>query len=324
MAEHGLRGPVIGVSFDGTGYGTDGAIWGGEILISEGADYERFSHLKYIDIIGGDESMKDAWKSAVSYLYAERAGKENALTITGPAQTEQPQAGSAEAGPSRPGPAQPDPAQPGASQTYLSQKKPAQAGSYPRSASLSTGKLDESAEFEIDLSPLVAYSEQRQTFTEARPREEYETALAALKTGENTVRTSSMGRLFDAACAMLGLQVENRYEGECAIMLENAAFRAIKKESFGEKPTEQERLALCFHTEIAKTILAQCREARTQKNIQKVCLSGGVFQNKILTEETLRLLRADCFNVYYNIHVPPNDGGLSLGQNYIGMLSLCR
>jgi len=64
----------------------------------------------------------------------------------------------------------------------------------------------------------------------------------------------------------------------------------------------------------------QCRLAREQKSIQKVCLSGGVFQNKILMEETLRLLRGDYFTVYYNIHVPPNDGGLALGQNYIGML----
>ena len=130
-----------------------------------------------------------------------------------------------------------------------------------------------------------------------------------------------MGRLFDAACAMLGIHYENRYEGECAILLENAAGRALKKQKHGDKPAEQETLALSFHMDIAKEILEQCRLAREKTGIQKVCLSGGVFQNKILMEETLRLLRGDCYSVYYNIHVPPNDGGLALGQNYIGMLS---
>ncbi|MGI6737560.1 MAG: carbamoyltransferase HypF [Anaerovoracaceae bacterium] len=72
MAEHGLTGPLIGVSFDGTGYGPDGAIWGGEILYCEGSRFRRHAHLKYIDIIGGDGSMKEAWKSAVSCRYACR------------------------------------------------------------------------------------------------------------------------------------------------------------------------------------------------------------------------------------------------------------
>jgi len=253
MAEHGLPGPVIGVSFDGTGYGTDGAIWGGEILLCEAAGFERFSHLKYIDMIGGDASMKDAWKSALSHLYATGA--------------------------------------------------------------------EGSGEFGIDLSPLKAYCSREGALDRLHTMNETGTVLAALKAGENTVKTSSMGRLFDAACAMLGVFYENRYEGECAILLENAAQRALVKQKLREKPNEQEELALYFHMEIAKAILRQCRLAREQHDVQKVCLSGGVFQNRILTEETLRLLRGDFFSVYCNIHVPPNDGGLALGQNYIGMLS---
>ena len=70
MAEHNLH-KVIGVAFDGTGYGPDGAIWGGEFLVCSGANYERYGHLKYIDILGGDESMKDARKTACCYLIAE-------------------------------------------------------------------------------------------------------------------------------------------------------------------------------------------------------------------------------------------------------------
>jgi len=259
MAEHGLKEPVIGVSFDGTGYGTDGAIWGGEILLCENASFERFSHLKYIDMIGGDESMKDAWKAAVSHFYAMQTNA------------------SADA---------------------------------------------EAGEFVIDMAPFAAYSETYSTLETLRTQEEKNSVFAALRENVNTVKTSSMGRLFDSACAMLGIHGENRYEGECAILLENTAQRALKKLRFRDKPTEQESLALLFHTETAQAVLKQCRLARERRNIQKVCLSGGVFQNKILIEETLRLLRGDCFTVYYNIHVPPNDGGIALGQNYIGMLSV--
>jgi len=253
MAEHGLRGPVIGVSFDGTGYGADGAIWGGEILLCEGASFSRFSHLKYVDMIGGDSSMKDAWKSALSHLYSVENTKRTVPVVS-------------------------------------------------------------RGEFSIELEPFAKYSKANETLVEDH------TVFAALKAGVNTVQTSSMGRLFDAVCAMLGIHYENRYEGECAILLENAARRALFKQKFRDVPTEQEALALLFHMETAKAILDQCRLAREKTNIQKVCLSGGVFQNKILMEETLRLLRGECFTVYYNIHVPPNDGGIALGQNYIGML----
>jgi len=254
MAEHGLKGPVIGVSFDGTGYGTDGAIWGGEILICEGELFERFSHLKYVDIIGGDDSMKDAWKSAVLHI---------------------------------------------------------------NNQSLRTAE-----EFAIDTTPLAAYSEVHETITGIRSQEDLDTVLGALKEGIGTFKTSSMGRLFDAAAAMLGIHYENRYEGECAVLLENAAQRALTKQKVGDKPTEQERLALGFHMAVAGSVLSQCRAARDTRDINKVCMSGGVFQNKVLTEEVLRLLRGDLFTVYYNIHVPPNDGGIALGQNYIGMCSL--
>ena len=261
MAEHGIGGPVIGVSFDGTGFGTDGAIWGGEILICENASCERFSHLKYFDMIGGDSSMKDAWKTAISYIHDAEKG-------------------------------------------------------------VTTIEKETIAEgFSVDMTPLLTYCRAKETLGFLHNNNEHETVLAALGAEVNTVKTSSMGRLFDAACAMLGIHYENRYEGECAILLENAAQRALTKQKFRDRPTEQETLALYFHTEVAQKILMQCRLAREKTGARKVCLSGGVFQNKILMEEALRLLRGDGFSVYYNIHVPPNDGGLALGQNYIGMLS---
>ena len=141
-----------------------------------------------------------------------------------------------------------------------------------------------------------------------------------------------MGRLFDAVSALLGIKDYNDYEGQCAIALEDAAARAIKHPG----KSERDDLALEFHERVAQMIADTCRRIRAEsentqgkfesdKNaacgINKVALTGGVFQNKILTERTLKLLRADGFETYYNVSVSPNDGGIALGQNYI---ALCR
>ena len=119
-------------------------------------------------------------------------------------------------------------------------------------------------------------------------------------------------------------------------MLEDAAYAASKNPG----ASERNDLALSFHERVAAMIADTCHRIRageyknasgaedmqldtslTGEGINKVCLTGGVFQNKILTERTLELLREDGFEVYYNVSVSPNDGGIALGQNYIG---LCR
>ncbi|GHU64944.1 carbamoyltransferase [Clostridia bacterium] len=293
MAEHGIAGSkgeeeregdgegqgVIGVAFDGTGYGTDGAIWGGEILICRGTDFERFSHLKYVRMLGGDASVREGWKSAASHLTLQ---------------------------------------------------------SQPPAAD----------EFEIDLSLYAAFAGDNEVYAHSGggflcihnytnqrtdfscEKDIFAQTMAAIQSDLGCVTSSSMGRLFDAVASMLGVCHENRYEGECAQTLETAAARARHSGTFSPKAdlatpaiAEQDRLALRFHMDIARTILDQCTKARTLHKINKVCLSGGVFQNRVLMEETLRLLRADCFEVYYNIHVPAGDGGIALGQCYLGMSS---
>ncbi|MCR5135419.1 MAG: carbamoyltransferase HypF [Clostridiales bacterium] len=252
MAENAISGPVIGVSFDGTGYGTDGAIWGGEFLLCEKGSMERLAHLKYVDMIGGDSSMDEGWKSAASYLYAVKNGY------------------------------------------------------YDEAAG---GQRDSSSEdITIDIRDLIAYSERMDTLAH-RETEILEKAIAA---GINTVKSSSMGRLFDAAAALLGICDYNSYEGECAILLEDAAARAKKT----PERSEADDLALVFHMRIAYMIAAKCRELRERTGVSKVALTGGVFQNRILMEETLEQLRAVGFETYYNISVSPNDGGIALGQAY--------
>ena len=245
MAEHGIDGPVIGVSFDGTGYGTDGKIWGGEFLICRGGEFKRAAHLKYIDMIGGDASMKDARKSAMSYALAYYSGT-------------------------------------------LNEKK--------------------DDEIIIDIREMIEMSD-------IRSNKNWDIVKKAVENKVNTIQSSSMGRLFDAVSSLLGICHENRYEGECAMMLEDAAARALKCPG----ASRQERLALKFHEKVADTILDRCVKIREEDGIVKVVLTGGVFQNKILMEKALSLLRGRGFEVYYNISVSPNDGGIALGQNFVGM-----
>lgn len=242
MAEHDLKGAVIGVSFDGTGYGTDGAIWGGEFLLCQGADFQRMEHLRYVKMLGGDASMKEGWKSAVSYMYAWE-----------------------------------------------------------------NGYMEDSEGIAMDLSEIIAYAKAR----EDRIWKGEMLARKALENGINTITSSSMGRLFDGVAAMLGIKEHNDYEGQCAILLEDAAAAPEKSEA--------NRLAREFHHKVADMILQTCVTIREKTGACQVALTGGVFQNRILMEESLMLLREHGFQPYYNISVSPNDGGIALGQAYIAM-----
>jgi hydrogenase maturation protein HypF len=258
MAEHRLTS-VIGVSFDGTGYGPDECIWGGEILLVDRDGAERFSHLEYVDMIGGDSSMKDGWKSALSHmLQGEIAG---------------------------------------------------------RARNDACERI-----FSVDISKLISYCETHGTLAVYGDLNDASTSLgqaaAAIRASVNTVRSSSMGRLFDAASSLLGLAHVNRYEGECAICLEAAALRAIQNPG----ASEADDLALAFHEQISENILVEVLAAREETGRNDVCISGGVFQNKILTERVLSRLRTNGFDVYYNESVTCGDGGIALGQVYVALM----
>ncbi len=278
MAEHNLRSPVIGVSFDGTGYGSDGAIWGGEFLIASSYRFERLAHLEYIKMLGGDSSMKEGWKSAYCYEYHYQLNQ-----IDKPVKEEP----------------------------------------------------------EWDSNGKVPVTHKRKKDGKRQLVE------AGLDHNINTIQSSSMGRLFDGVAAFAGIHQENRYEGECAIMLENFAAEAldlgltpwkmeftigkgspliISAETIFQRIDEarllgvdQRQIALGFHEAVSAMILIVCQMIRKEQGVEDVALSGGVFQNKIIMEQSLQLLRRDGFKVYYNISVPPNDGGICLGQTYVGM-----
>ena len=259
MAENHLRGKVIGVAFDGTGYGSDGKIWGGEFLVADFAGFERRAHLRYVPMAGGDAAVRQPWRMALSYVR----------------------------------------------DTFGS-------GSAPPGL----------------------------RFLQSIPEKQVDLVDAMLLRGINSVETSSCGRLFDAVASLINLRQEVNFEGQAAIELEMIAqanleqrypfnvdegepaqvdmrpmIENIVEDLSRSKPAGH--IAACFHNTVAAAIVEVCRSIRQRDQLKRVCLSGGTFQNMYLLRRAVEGLRRDGFEVYLHALVPPNDGGISLGQAVI-------
>jgi hydrogenase maturation protein HypF len=261
MAENRVDGEVMGVIFDGAGFGLDGTVWGGEFLTGGYRSFKRSGHLRYVPLPGGDAAAHEPFRMAISYLY-----------------------------------------------------------------DLCGEKL-----FDAPVPSLRRLGvHEKHIF------------LAMLRRGINSPLTSSCGRLFDAVAALIGLRERNSYEGQAAIELEAAAelgapdgsypyalfdeaggfivdFRlmiaAILKDI--EAGETVPLMARRFHETLAAAVADGCARMRRDSGMQRVVLSGGVFQNVMLTERVESLLVADGFRVFTHRLVPPNDGGLALGQAVI-------
>jgi Hydrogenase maturation factor len=270
MAEHGLSDPVIGIAADGSGYGTDGAIWGGEIMIADLTSFERKAHLAYVPLPGGEQAVRQPWRMAAVYLQ----------------------------------------------QTY--------------GESFQTLPLP---------------------FIQQLDRAKWHTLAQMIERRLNCPLTSSLGRLFDGVAALMGLRTHVLYEGQAAIELEMLATswhqpvtpysitqqwedKPVQELSYGPlvravvedliHGIEPAQSARRFHRSVAALLAQNCLQVRAQTGITKVALSGGVFQNKLLLEDLISLLQQNNFQVYRNRRVPPNDGGLALGQAAIAAAQLRR
>jgi len=260
--------PVIGIAFDGTGYGEDGAIWGGEFLI---ADYQRFTRvgqLIYYPLPGGDIAIREPWRMALSILHSCGFSWES--------------------------------------------ENPAvkHAASLPENIP--------------GVSPLSVLENQ-------------------LKTGTNTPLTSSAGRLFDAVSALAGIRQTITYEGQAAIELEALADPEeeglYSYEITGENIIDPRlmvkailddrnsgisipRISARFHNSLAEMVLEMSIHLREKHHLNQVALSGGVWQNMTLLNKTVKNLKSANFQILLHQHIPPNDGGLALGQVVIGQKNL--
>jgi len=258
LAERKINEEVIGVSFDGSGFGEDGCIWGGEFLISNQKEFKRVAHFKYIALPGGEVAIKEPWRIALSYLY-EAYG-------------------------------------------------------------------DECSRISCQvLSDLVEC-------------EKINIVQNLIKKRINSPLTSSAGRIFDAVSSILGLRGKINYEGQAAIELEMLAeekkeslysFDIIENEGkfiidvlplireiIEEKKKKKDLavIATRFHWSMSNIILRVCELLREKFGLNKVALSGGVFQNNLLLKQVISLLTSSGFEVMLHSLVPPNDGGISLGQ----------
>lgn len=260
MAETHQEGEAIGIIFDGTGYGEDGGIWGGEFLVGGINGYQRMGSVSPVPLPGGDKAIQEPWRVALAILGG----------IYGP--------------------------------------------NIPR----------------MPLSWLIELSE--------------DTKHNILKMATNRLNSPlshGMGRMFDAASALVGIRSKITFEGQAALELEMAlenpveegypmgvvendglpildfypVFQALVEDVIREKPTEF--IAARFHQAVVQGAATVAMRLKKQTGLDRVFLSGGVFQNRYVSDRLGQRLREDGFTVFRHRRVPPNDGGIALGQALI-------
>ncbi len=255
IAENEIELPALGVAWDGTGYGTDGTIWGGEFFLVTVDAVERVARLRPFRLPGGDAAVKEPRRAALGLLYE---------------------------------------------------------------------LLGDEAFHRTELRPIAALS-----------NSERATLKAMLARRLNSPLCSSMGRLFDAVASLAGLRQATRFEGQAAMELEFALEGTTTDAAYDFPLLPRGSPPVLDWSPMVESILNDCRSGVSIAQISakfhnalaeavvrvamhwecpRVALSGGCFQNRYLTERTVLRLRAEGFQPYWHQHVPPNDGGIALGQ----------
>lgn len=265
-AEHGVTEPVVGVAYDGTGFGDDGTVWGAEILVADLVAYERVAHLRAVPLPGSEHAIRNPWRSALGYL-----------------------------------------------------------------------------SLEPELAPLFARA------FEQVERRELDIAQRQVERGVNAPMASSMGRLFDAAAAILGVRQQARFEGQAAMELEAlAGHRAGELLPFpvtvgadrrleldpipllaalGERAARGvsvESLAAAFHDSVVAATVAVVRHVCEERGIRVVAVGGGTFQNARLVATLAEAMETSGVRVLMPRALPPNDGAISYGQAAVAAARLAR
>ena len=257
MAEHGIEGEVIGMAMDGTGYGTDGTVWGGEFLIADEATFTRIGHIKTYLLPGGEKAIREPWRIAVSLI------------------------------------------------------KEAYGRNWPGVAE------------ELNIVSQKSY---------------YEMIDRIMTQKFNSPVTSSLGRIFDGVAAILGIRHKVTFEGQAAMELEAMAksktdtllpfdigetddmyllnFLPMIRKIIDELRAGRNKaeIAYAFHMTLPVAFLSMADAIRKRTGLNRVVLSGGCFQNRILTEATIAELDKAGFEVFFHEVLPTNDGCIALGQ----------
>ena len=291
MAENDCADPVIGVSFDGTGYGTDGTIWGGEILY---ADYEHFKRIGSIEPfwhVGGDIASQEGFRIAVSIIGGLVREKENAKNIIKELELcTEPEANVILT----------------MAQRHLNAIESTSAGRLFDAVSAILG-IQKSSTFEGEASMALEFA------AEAWQKEH------EAKNTENTKNAQNAENVKNATNAKNGKHTDVKEHEHIFLQTNAIVWQMIEGRRQGE---DVGKLAYIFHQLLAMEICAACENVRTQKKCNQVALSGGVFQNRLLLELVEKELLNRKFQVLRHHLIPPNDGGIGLGQAVYGMAYL--
>lgn len=260
LVEHSWLDPAVVVAVDGTGYGTDGTIWGGEVLNMDGSQWQRSAHVPTFSLVGGDRAVRYPWRVALGI--AHDWGLD-----------------------------------------WITEAISAEIGE----------RQGKSTELELVKSQLAS--------------------------GFGVSTTTSCGRLFDAAAAILGIRTEVTYEAQAAMELERVATGWVNAhpeavlpqvdsylelvEQLGDADRPVGQRAWAFHVGLAQLLGNQARQAAEQADTKTVGLTGGVALNRLFTRHFVDFLEESGYRVLTHRNVPPNDGGLSLGQAWAAVLGAC-
>ena len=293
MAENDCADQVIGISFDGTGYGTDGTIWGGEILLSDRNGFERLGSVMPFLQPGGDTSSKEGWRIAVSLIYGLMGDREKAAEIIEKLELCTKQEANV--------------------QFTMADRRintviSTSAGRLFDGVSAILG-IRRKSTFEGEASMALEFAAEEyraKKLPEIQKNEKF--LLDAMRSGmqETQYQKRKDDRVTDTDDRML-LNTEG--------LIRTILDQRLNGEEVG-------RLAYFFHEELARQITAICVRIREKRGCNKVALSGGVFQNRLLLKLTDHMLRDRGFEVLKHQLIPPNDGGIALGQAVYAMTYL--
>lgn len=293
---------VIGVSFDGTGYGTDGTIWGGEILLADYDSFTRWGCIEPFAQTGGDASAKEGWRIAVSLL-GKIYGKENALLIIETLGLCEPKL---------------------AKLQFTMEER-----GINTVQSTSAGRLFDAVSAILDIRKSSTFEGEASTSLQFAAEKWLDAQKKKIAGSEDFAESGiitdygelkSISDVAQKSVVEKNNSINRNIKADLYYLPTLSLVKELAERKLAGENSNQ--LALHFHRRLAEMIVSACEKAREETGINTVALSGGVYQNKLLLDYSVTMLEERGFHVLRHHLLPPNDGGISLGQAVAAMRSL--
>ena len=293
---------VIGVSFDGTGYGTDGTIWGGEILLADYDSFTRWGCIEPFAQTGGDASAKEGWRIAVSLL-GKIYGKENALLIIETLGLCEPKL---------------------AKLQFTMEER-----GINTVQSTSAGRLFDAVSAILDIRKSSTFEGEASTSLQFAAEKWLDAQKKKIAGSEDFAESGiitdygelkSISDVAQKSVVEKNNSINRNIKADLYYLPTLSLVKELAERKLAGENSNQ--LALHFHRRLAGMIVSACEKAREEIGINTVALSGGVYQNKLLLDYSVTMLEERGFHVLRHHLLPPNDGGISLGQAVSAMRSL--